>query len=115
MNRKKTVKINDPRIRKIRNNLRNLWIEFAKELRQKLEDREDEILEGIQDGDLMDINQRKQDLSIILEKSICKCYNCFRTDSDMTYNPTEKAWFCVDCYNDMRKYLKQSGDTFYFP
>ncbi|TXT59499.1 MAG: hypothetical protein BAJALOKI2v1_200012 [Promethearchaeota archaeon] len=115
MRQKKTIRIKNPKLIKIRNNLRTLWIEFSKDLRRKLDEKEERILDSSEEGDLMEISHKKQEISLILEKSICKCYNCFRTNTDMTYNPLEKAWFCVDCYKDINYYLKQGGDSLLFP
>ncbi len=52
-----------------------------------------------------------------VDKSICKCFRCVATDKNMTYNPVEKAWFCFQCYEEMKGVTakKKTGISMRFP
>ena len=50
-----------------------------------------------------------------LYASIIVCPVCFKTDKDMTYNPTRKEWYCIDCYVKLRKEFAEEGQPEQFP
>lgn len=53
----------------------------------------------------------------LVDKSICKCRRCVQSDQDMTYNPQDGAWYCVECYEEMRQWTakKKTGKSILFP
>ncbi|KKK42448.1 hypothetical protein LCGC14_1319020 [marine sediment metagenome] len=96
MKKERTIIIKTPRLKKIRSNLRLLW------------------LEAFLAGDLKDHDEGG--ISTI-RRSICECaagggcsniylpVNRFhRTDLDMGYVPFLKQWYCIDCFNWIKKH-----------
>ena len=53
----------------------------------------------------------------LINKSICKCHRCARTDQDMKFNPRDKFWYCIECYDEMKKWTakKKTGKSILFP
>ena len=101
MKKKKTVKIQDPQLRRIRNNLRSILISFAVA-------KKNEISSNYQ--------RDKSKIRKILNRSICLCPSCSRSKENMTYNPGLKEWYCIECYKlvqydyKQRKVLRDRGE-----
>ena len=104
MNKKKTIALKDPRLRAIRNNLRQVMSlavlrECSKHFKtMQKEDR------GSTDGykRYWELYDQQSKLKSSIETSTIWCPTCnFGIDRDMWYNPYDKAWYCVDCFKDM--------------
>lgn len=130
MKKKRSIIVNNPQLCKIRDNLRTFlfewanreWNEFKKEEREisySIDGKvrhpstysEEELIELKKISGLMTNNRD------LVQKSICVCYRCPATDKNMTYNPIEKAWFCFQCYEEMRCWTakKKTGISARFP
>lgn len=130
MKKKKSIVVNNPHLCKIRDNLRIFlfewanreWNEFNKAKREISYDinekvrhpntySEEELIE------LRRINGLMTDNRDLVLRSICVCYRCPATDKNMTYNPIEKAWFCFQCYEEMKQWTakKKTGISMRFP
>jgi len=102
--KKRIVILKNPRLRKIRTELRNLLCEAFS---QKYSGYFDQI----------DIIRSNQNLSIADKERMCKkyyresqklksaflrsstgCRVCGKRDVDLVYNPVLNTWFCEDCY-----------------
>lgn len=107
MKKKRTISIKDPNLRKIRNNLRLVLIKAVQDEESKLYKRRFTSKSG----------GREQELNNLLQNSISKCRRCVSTDKDMTYNPVDGAWYCVDCYDEMKRWTakKRTGVSILFP
>jgi hypothetical protein len=128
--KKKSIVINNPQLNKIRNNLRILLIRWANNEWDKLKEKERKISYNI-NGRVRHPNsysvEEKSELhrfrseiiknTEMVDKSICKCFRCVATDKNMTYNPVEKAWFCFQCYEEMKRWTmkKKTGISVRFP
>ncbi|MBY9021350.1 MAG: hypothetical protein KGD67_09840 [Candidatus Lokiarchaeota archaeon] len=103
MKKKKTIKIRNPRLRTIRNNLRSVLIAFAV-------DKVNEISSNYQ--------RDKSKIRKILSRSICMCPSCSRSKEDMTFNLELKEWYCIECYKlvqydyKQRKVLRDKGEDY---
>ncbi|MHA2474386.1 MAG: hypothetical protein ACXAES_14260 [Promethearchaeota archaeon] len=102
MKKEKKVIIRDKRLKKIRNNLREIIIRsvykqiellnksvsyYAPPLDLSLEEQKRVyFLEGT-----------KHKLYRTLRKSICLCPLCTQTDRDMVYIPDHDTWYCIEC------------------
>jgi len=96
---------------RIRNNLRNIILgavhikirEYLAESARKKGSRKYARLE--------------QELDRIMDDSICYCPRCRARDKNMTFNPVEKRWYCVQCYLEMQHWTakKKTGESFLFP
>ncbi len=109
MNKKKTIALKDPRLRKIRNNLREVisLVSIAEETKIfKLMHQEDKgTTEGYERYRQM--HAKMDALSVSKKESTIRCPACsFGADRDVRYNPYDKAWYCVDCF-------KLIGDMYY--
>ncbi len=114
MKKKRTISLKHPKLQQIRNNLRILFIMATNTQWFHLHNEIDEI-EYDQNGELIffddlaeeqkeriiELEKGKTELHNLVERSICKCRRCVKTDQDMTYNPNDKSWYCVECYTEM--------------
>ena len=112
MKKKKTIVIKDSLLRMVRNNFRHVLILESNKRHKEIVDRYIAIERDL-NGNLRDLSVEEKrnviELSTLsnhvsqgLIKSICVCSKCQAVESDMTYNPTFKEWYCVDCFNDLR-------------
>lgn len=119
MKEKKTIVVKDPHLRKLRYNLRMIIIKAVSFEWNKLHTEEEQILyddlgdakrmDSLEIEQFRDIEQKKQFLRNIEDKSICLCPSCQRTDLDMTYNPKLETWFCTNCYGISKRYYRSHG------
>lgn len=128
MKKKKTIIIKDPKLRKIRNNLRALLIAWSNKLWFQFND-EYKKIHYTNDGKVRhssDYSPKERDkvqysinymkrIESIVDNSICKCSVCGAPDKDMTYNPVEKRWFCVDCYKINQDFYKDTDEAYLYP
>ena len=130
MTKKRSIVVNNPQLRKIRNNLRLFLLSWARSEWNKAKDEELKITRN-GEGKVRHPNsytkEEKEILTVLskrttgntemVDKSICKCYRCVATNKNMTYNPIEMAWFCFQCYEEMRRLTakKKTGISMRFP
>ena len=112
MKKKKSIVIKNSSLQKIRNNFRRILILESNKRSGKITDSR-RAIEQDSNGNLRDLSAKEQRkvidlcarsgyLSDKLKDSICVCGTCHAVDKDMTYNPTIKSWYCVDCFNEFR-------------
>ncbi len=112
MKKKKTIVIKNSSLQKIRNNFRRILILESNRRSGKITDSR-RAIEHDPDGNLRELSTEEQRrvinlctksnyLSDKLRDSICVCGSCHAVDKDMTFNPTIKRWYCVDCFNELR-------------
>ncbi len=104
MNKKKTIALKDPRLRVIRNSLREV-------INLVVNDEELNLFEAMNKEDrattvgyesYWKLSDMKYALKSGLQKSTIRCPACnFGSDQDVRYNPYDKAWYCVDCFKDI--------------
>lgn len=120
MRDKRAIIIKNPRLQKIRNNLRNVIIQAFLEQWKHLEDRIDKIsryddgkaklLEDMTKEEIKKFRvlQEKQNmLDDLTNRSILTCVSCGKGERDMVYNKPFDAWYCTECYNLHRNYTKK--------
>lgn len=130
MKKKRSIVVNNPQLRKIRDNMRILLMDWASREWNKLKDEELKITydesgnvrhpntySGQEITELRRISKLMSENRSLVETSICKCFRCVATDKNMTYNPVEKAWFCIQCYEEMKRWTakKKTGISIRFP
>ena len=111
MKRAKTIVIKDPKLRKIRDNLRKILILECVAREEEISARMRKLQLG-KDGSLrslsitegeeiskLDVQLRKYMFS--MRESICFCQMCHSSNKDMSYNPKLKRWDCVDCSKEL--------------
>ena len=120
MKKKRTIIINNPKLKEIRNNLRNLWLEWGESLWFKI-DRKREQIQCDEEGKPTDLplfnHLREEEVKIsrIMDDSICNCSVCNAKDRNMTYNPLHKEWYCTECYEENQEFYKNTEWEFLFP
>ena len=119
MRDRRAIIIKNPRLRKVRNELRKLFLKAVSREWNKLFD-EKEKISKYKDGTVKSVKnmsaseemhfrslQNKQaKLRNISDKSICKCTTCGKADRDMTYNKAYDSWYCTECYDMHRTAAK---------
>jgi hypothetical protein len=124
MKKKKTISIKNATLRMIRDNLRKLLLEWgSRQLNDLFAEREK--IERNNQGKIRtntelayeerqridNITNQIVKIRRIKEASICKCAICNDSNKDMTYNPIEKEWFCVDCYKINQDHYKDTDQA----
>lgn len=121
MKKKRTVSIKDPRLRRIRNNLRLLLLELTSaQLKRYFEERHK--LHMDLDGNYRNLSESKKpraseltkkmrEIDILRDRSIIRCPSCRMNDRDMTFNPELKQWYCVQCYREMGEFYYQQKEA----
>ena len=125
MKKARTIIIRNPKLRKIRNNLRKILILENVARGEKISAREREIsldkdgkLRSLTTGELREASRlfrESSKYSTSLRDSICFCELCLSTDKDMSYIPRFRRWFCVDCSKELeedRKFLLEEQANF---
>ena len=84
MKRYRAIIINNPRLKKIRDNLRLLIIHESISRGKSLKERS--------------MFKEESELRRSVDRSICQCSGCTKYNKDMAYNPSLGEWFCVECY-----------------
>jgi len=127
MKKKLTIRIKDPRLRKVRNELRKLLHEAESmevihkiEMQSKLKesphfwDKEHPQYSRLR-KEAQKLASEVDILETYYDSSIIKCPVCMRIDKDMTYNPVLKEWLCVECYEANRKFEIAQGRPDLYP
>jgi hypothetical protein len=120
MRDKRAIIIKDPKLRKIRNGLRDILLEAvlvkSKSIRdqmQNLKKSSDGVSRSIRDlspdelGQYRDYQEQQSELRMLSQRSICMCISCGKGDRDMIYNKSYDAWYCTECYGMERDYAKE--------
>ena len=127
MKQKRTIRIKDPKLRWIRDQLRLLLLEVKKAKTIELLNRTGNLQksEGFWDeksSDYKKFNLKAQelysqnnDLSYAFNNSIIFCTVCRKIDKDMTYNPVSRRWFCVECYKFNQVFETEQGRPELYP
>ena len=111
MKKAKTIVIKNPRLRKARDNLRKILILECVAREKEILSRKRE-LQLDEDGNVRTLTSGEEEevikLSLKLRKyifsmrnSILFCQLCHSTKKDMSYNPRENQWYCVDCSKEL--------------
>ncbi len=111
MKDKRAIIIKTPKLRKIRNNFRDLWLKATSSKWNNIYDRRRDMLFR-SDGSRITIsafspselaqfrNLQSQEATLreLASRSICMCVTCGKGEQDMVYNKAYDAWYCTECY-----------------
>ncbi|MFX1489568.1 MAG: hypothetical protein ACFFBI_10500 [Promethearchaeota archaeon] len=123
MKKKRTISITDPSLKKVRNNLRSLWVTASSARKKAISgERLNLSIKSISE-ELSNKNAKRYkelhndywEIERPLRASILLCPTCFRSDKDMTYNPILKTWYCTECYAKLKKGYAEDGQADQFP
>jgi len=105
----RTISIKDPRLQKIRNNIRLLILNECSRRRSEISDREHDLTHD-KDGNLrifsadseilQNLTDKWWDIESPLRASVVNCAGCNNHDKDVTYHRKSRSWFCVRCYKE---------------
>ena len=127
MKQKRTVSIKDPKLRRIRDQLRILLLEVNKAKTIEILNRTGKLqkAEGFWDEKSSDykrlhsktqeLSSQESDLRYAFNNSIIFCPVCRKIDKDMTYNPVSRRWFCVECYKFNQMFETEQGRPELYP
>lgn len=118
MKYKKEIRIGDPHLQSIRNNLREvLWLEWDKRglnikkaqlhmLDSELSQEEKLALHDSLESEYK-LNKR------LIKPSIIMCGWCHQRNKDAIFNPSNRQWFCPDCYQEHFERITSSTSFIY--
>lgn len=104
----RTISIKDPKLQKIRNNLRLVILKECAKRQMEISNQEHDLTHD-KDGNYIKISE---ETSIILQQltdkwweierplraSMVKCATCGKHNKDMSYHRKSNSWYCVDCH-----------------
>ena len=112
MDKKRKITLKDPRLRKIRYELRTLirliWLNRRRELSKK-------ELESEDVEEMVKIARKIQKLKRGLIKHPIGCTLCGDRDVDLIYNPNDSSWYCERCYTFQQKEYRKMGNWSLYP
>lgn len=104
------ISIKNPKLRKIRNNLRQLFIEVYRTELSKSMNNADKIIE-LSEGDtssldmkkLRELNKQQNELGFILKRSTCICGMCSVYNEDIVWHAGWGEWWCLNALKRKKK------------
>jgi len=104
----RTISIKDPKLQKIRNNLRLIILKACSKKKSEISDQKHNLTHD-KDGNyissdddtdkiLQDLTDKWWEIERPLRASIVKCPGCNKHNKDMTYHRKSRTWYCVQCY-----------------
>jgi hypothetical protein len=104
----RTISLREPKLQKIRNNLRLIILKEASKRKKELSNQKHRLTHD-KDGNYFKISDETSNLlrSLTdkwweierpLRASIIKCATCSKHNRDMTYHRKSQSWYCVDCF-----------------
>ena len=105
MKHNREVKIKDSRLRAFRNSLREiLFLEWEKRSLAILDAKSDIYAAELPRDEMLKLSRELQvklgEHHRIIMPTIIVCGWCSHRDKDAIYNPSNKQWFCPDCYRE---------------
>ncbi len=105
----RTISVKDPRLQKIRNNIRLLILNECSRRRSEIREQKHSITHD-KDGNLRIFSEDSEILQNLTDKwwdierplraSAVKCAGCNNNNRDVTYHRKSRSWFCVRCYKE---------------
>ncbi|MHA1106003.1 MAG: hypothetical protein ACTSPN_09845, partial [Promethearchaeota archaeon] len=105
MKDKRIIRIQDPKLQKIRNEFRKLLLAWKNDVIRKLEeqrralniDPDGKLIIDMDEATLKKFHELQETVANIrawASQSILRCRTCGQTDKDMQYNKGSREWFC---------------------
>jgi len=116
LNKKRTIIIKNPCLRRVRNNFRKIidgaytiYVSEILEKRRALYENRDFYKEEDYQNHSKRLSNQLSTVERSYRTSLLICPVCFKTDKDMTYNPVRKKWYCTECYTELKKGFAEQG------
>lgn len=93
------------------------WFQLHSEYKKVQFDENDKVrdLDVKEREQVKNLRKQMREIDHIVDYSICKCTVCGASYKDMTYNPAQERWFCVDCYQQLQQDFKGKEESVLFP
>jgi hypothetical protein len=105
MDKKRTLIVKHPRLKFIRDTLRQVIVSAVYKEKSRLIDELDKY--PVKEAEKrIPIIRERQALQRALNDSTCICPACHSKTSDMMFNPFHKEWYCISCYEEKHEWYK---------
>ena len=117
MKKERAIIIENPRLRKVRNEFRILLKLWVSDIMSSLMKKRSEL--DWNDSRSILIQKEISKLDLFKKLSICVCLHCGHSDKDMIYRPDMRQWLCIECnsewvyFEKLRAELQMSSDEIY--
>lgn len=121
LDKKRTIRLKNPELRKIRTALRTLLVretfkrigELTKEQGRLRRNRPSDDEQYYKLDSLLE--EQKNKLRQQKKASICSCATCSDMEKDHVFNPNTQEWYCEKCYGRLKKGYTKRGKPELFP
>jgi len=118
MKHKREVKLKDPRLRALRNNLREIiWLEWDRRACGIIDAKSDVLNSKLPENEKLrlyeELVKELEHIDLIIKSSVVMCGWCRHRDKDMIYNPSNNQWFCLDCYHEHSEDILSASSFIY--
>lgn len=116
MKKERAIIIRDPKLQKIRNELRTILNLWKSDIKSSLRAKASKFSEEGNFSKSREIRKKISDINLQYQLSICACLHCGHSDKDMIFVPEMKQWLCIECnservyYEKLRNELPMSTD-----
>jgi len=104
----RTIILKDPKLQKIRNNIRLIILKESARRQMEITDQEHALTHD-KNGKYIKISEETSkilqeltdkwwEIERPLRASIVKCATCSKHNKDMTYHRKSRSWYCMDCH-----------------
>ncbi len=104
----RTISIKDPKLQRIRNNLRLIILKECGKRQMEISDRKHDVnhdkdgnyVRTTEEGSkiLQELTTKWWEIERPLRASIVQCLGCNKHKKDMTFHRKSHTWYCVQCY-----------------
>jgi len=118
MKSKRKIKLKTPHFQALRNALREiLYLEWVRRLRAIVQAQSDLLdTELTQEENLRlreELEVKLGKNKLMIKSSIIMCGWCRHREKDAVYNPSNRQWFCPDCYNEHKEEILSAKSFIY--
>jgi len=118
MKHKREIKLKSPRLRALRNALREiLYLEWNERARAIVRAQSDLLDTRLPQSEKLKFRRELEtelgENKIIMKSSIVMCGWCHHRDKDAIYNPSNRQWFCPDCYIEHKQEILSAESYIY--
>ena len=118
MKHKREIKIKNPRLRALRNNLREvLWLEWDRRLRAIVSAQSNALDTELPQEEKLRLHGELEvelgEIRGLMKPCIVMCGWCHHRDKDAIYNPSNRQWFCPRCYSEHKEEILDAESYIY--
>lgn len=118
MKHKREIRIRNPRLRALRNALREvLYLEWNERGCAIIDAQSDILGTKLPQNEKLklhaELEKKLKENKILIMPSILICGWCHHRDRDAIYNQSNRQWFCPDCYNKHKEEILHAESYIY--